>query len=307
MLSVVAAGECMIEFAPDGKGAWQMGFAGDTFNTLWTLRALLPANAQADYVTAFGDDDFSQRQMAFFGDHEIGTADSLQLAGGRPGLYAISLKGAERSFTYWRSDSAARHLADDPRRLGRSLAARDLIYFSGITLAILPADSRPVFRAAIVAARASGARIAFDPNYRPRLWESPETATAEIGSAAANADFVLPTFDDESALFGDATPQETAGRLFWAGVEECVVKNGAEPALVCKSGQFDAVPALSGVRAVDTSGAGDAFNGGYLAARLLGRDPTAAARLAHQVAASAVSVRGALTPVELLRTAFAVG
>ncbi len=55
---------------------------------------------------------------------------------------------------------------------------------------------------------------------------------------------------------------------------------------------------------VDTTGAGDSFNGGYLAARLLGHDPVEAARRAHRVAAAAVQVRGALAPVQVLREAF---
>src|SRR5690349_17348518 len=102
VMKIAAVGECMVEFAPDGKDGWQMGFAGDTFNTLWTLRGLLSDAVTTDYVSAFGDDEFSRRQLAFFSQHRIGTADSPRFAGGTPGLYAITLEGAERSFTYWR-------------------------------------------------------------------------------------------------------------------------------------------------------------------------------------------------------------
>jgi 2-dehydro-3-deoxygluconokinase len=55
---------------------------------------------------------------------------------------------------------------------------------------------------------------------------------------------------------------------------------------------------------VDTTGAGDSFNGGYLAARITGHAPADAARRAHKVAAAVVQVRGALAPFETLRTAF---
>src|SRR5690606_16938405 len=133
---VASIGECMLELSAEGD-AWRMSHAGDTLNTLWAIRALLPAEDRTDYVTAFGDDAFSRQQRDFLAKAGIGTADSPTLRGARPGLYAITLDGAERSFTYWRSDSAARHLADDPASLAKSLSRQSLVYFSGITLAIL--------------------------------------------------------------------------------------------------------------------------------------------------------------------------
>src|SRR5262245_38772330 len=110
---IASIGECMIELSGTGGELWRMGFAGDTFNTLWALKALAGDDHAVDYVSAFGDDPFSHDQIAFFGKHGIGTAASPTLAGARPGLYAITLTGAERSFTYWRADAAARRLADD--------------------------------------------------------------------------------------------------------------------------------------------------------------------------------------------------
>ena len=105
---VASIGECMLELSSRGDGDWRMGFAGDTFNTLWALRALMPGGLPADYISAFGDDPFSRDQIAFFAAHGIGVAASPRIPGARPGLYAITLTGAERAFTYWRADSAAR-------------------------------------------------------------------------------------------------------------------------------------------------------------------------------------------------------
>ncbi|MDY0873491.1 sugar kinase [Dongia rigui] len=302
-MKIAAIGECMVEFAPDGRDGWQMGFAGDTFNTLWTLRGLLPSNVTTDYVSAFGDDEFSRRQLAFFAQHHVGTANSPHIAGGRPGLYAITLDGAERSFTYWRGDSVARRLADDSAALAGSLKDRKLIYFSGITLAILTPTSRRALLAAVTVARAQGSLIAFDPNYRPRLWPDRAIAAAAITEAEHVADIVLPTFDDERSLFDDVDPAATGRRITDLGVRECVVKNGGQAALLCHDGRVAESPARPGVKAVDTSGAGDAFNGGYLAARLQGREPADAAAFAHRVAALAIGVRGALTPFSVLSTA----
>src|SRR5918995_5291096 len=184
---IAAVGECMIELSSQGSSLWRMGYAGGTVKTLWAMRALMPGY-HVDYVSAFGDDPFSNGQIEFFKSHDIGIANSPILPGARPGLYAITLTGAERSFTYWRNDAAARRLADDPAALAKSLENRELIYFSGITLAILPEPARRSFLDAVAKAREHGAHIAFDPNYRPKLWPDVTVARAAIGEALAVTD-----------------------------------------------------------------------------------------------------------------------
>ena len=302
---IVAIGECMLELSGQKGDQWRLGYAGDTFNTLWALRALTGGERDADYVSAYGDDPFSTEQIAFLIKNGIGIASSPVIAGARPGLYAITLTGAERSFTYWRADAAARQLASDPVALGRSLENRELIYFSGITLAILTKEARATVLQAVEVAREHGAHVAFDPNYRPRLWADVRTARAAITEALAVVDIALPTFSDEQALFRDATPDETAARFEKSGVAEIVVKNGGDDATILHYGDRRSSPAKS-VTPVDTTGAGDSFNGAYLAARLLGDTPADAAQRAHQVAAAVIQVRGALAPYETLRAAFAV-
>lgn len=299
---VASIGECMLELSGQAGPNWRMGFAGDTFNTLWALHAL-SGERPATYVSAFGDDPFSQGQISFFAENGIGIGASPVIPGARPGLYAITLTGAERAFTYWRSDAAARRLASDPAALAKSLENQALVYFSGITLAILDAAARKTLLAEVAKARAAGSLVAFDPNYRPRLWQSREEAQAAILDALAVADIALPTFPDEQMLFGDSAPQATAER-FGKLVGEVVVKNGEEPALIATGGALQPVPAQHVATPVDTTGAGDSFNGGYLAARLAGHAPADAVQRAHRVAAAVVQVLGALAPFEVLRTAF---
>lgn len=302
MAGFAAIGECMIELSGNVGDQWHMGFAGDTFNTAWYVRALTDPQYPVDYVTAFGDDPFSARQRAFFADNGIGTAKSAIYEGARPGLYAITLDGAERSFTYWRSDSAARRLAADPESLSESLAGRDILYFSGVTLAILSPQDRQTLLSALRRARTAGSRIAFDPNFRARLWETADIARATIRAALRLSDIVLPTFQDEVFLFGDATPESTANRLAELGVGEIVVKNGPAPALVAHGPASWSVAATA-APAVDTTGAGDSFNGAYLAARQKGEEPAQAARRAHIVAGLVIGVHGALAPMDAVRAA----
>ncbi|TIQ05370.1 MAG: sugar kinase, partial [Mesorhizobium sp.] len=193
---VASIGECMLELSGQAGPNWRMGFAGDTFNTLWALHAL-SGDRPATYVSAFGDDPFSRDQIAFFAQNGIGIGASPIITGARPGLYAITLTGAERSFTYWRGDAAARQLASDPAALAKSIENQALVYFSGITLAILDDAARKTLLAAVAKARAAGSLVAFDPNYRPRLWRQREEAQAAILDALAVTDLALPTFPDE--------------------------------------------------------------------------------------------------------------
>lgn len=302
---IVSIGECMLELSGRGGEDWRMGFAGDTLNTLWALRALAGPERATNYISAFGDDPFSRDQIAFLQANGIGIGESPVIPGARPGLYAITLTGAERSFTYWRNDSAAKQLASDPQRLAKSLESQALAYFSGITLAILDPAPRRVLLEAVGKARQAGSLIAFDANYRPRLWKSADEARAAIGEALSVTDIALPTFPDEQSLYGDASPEATADRLAAAGVGEIVVKNGEWPATVRRDGENQAVEAVHVPSPIDTTGAGDSFNGSYLAARLAGLPPLEATRKAHAVAAAVVQVRGALAPFDTLRAAFA--
>jgi 2-dehydro-3-deoxygluconokinase len=297
-VAFASIGECMIELSGGDGDLWKMGFAGDTFNTAFYARAILPPEERVAYVTALGEDPFSKRMIDFFARAGIETSRIRTIPGRRPGLYAITLSGAERAFTYWRGESAARQLADHPGWLMKVFADVDMLYFSGITLAILRPDRREQLLLALSDRRDRGARIAFDPNWRPALWPDRGEARAAMEEACRIADLALPTFSDEAELFGDGSPEDTARRIGGWGVEEIVVKNGEEPCLVVAEGTREAVPAVRPEQVVDTTGAGDSFGGAYLAARLMGVAPAAAARLGHQVAAKVIGVHGALAEVD---------
>lgn len=301
---VLAIGECMVEFFDRGDGLWQRGFAGDTLNVAWALRALLPVEVPVGYVTRVGQDAVSQAMVDFIAAAGIGTASISRDPDRTVGLYTIATDAAgERSFSYWRDASAARHLAEDEGALATGLTGARLVYLSGITAAILGPQGRATLLAALEQTKGQGALIAHDPNHRPRLWESPAAAQDFARQIAALADILLPTFDDEAAAFGDADPAATAARLTGWGCGEVVVKDGAQETLLALDGQTSRHLPPQGLRPVDTTGAGDGFNGGYLAARLAGHDPASAVRMAQAVAARVVMQRGALVPPDVLRQA----
>ncbi|MBI4920758.1 MAG: sugar kinase [Devosia nanyangense] len=300
MKRFVSVGECMIEMSGGEDGNYRLGYAGDTLNTAWYARARLPADWAVDYVTALGDDLYSQQMVDFFDANGIGTSHIIKIDGRRPGLYLIHQAHGDRHFTYWRGQSAARSLADDGEVLNGALAGANMAYFSGISLAILGARSRGRLLKAIHLARQAGARVAFDPNERPLLWTSPKVMGSTIAAATTVADVVLPTFGDEAALFGDASPEAVAERYLSWGAEEVVVKNGGEPAYVASRESRGWVAPVAGAKSIDPTGAGDSFNGAYLAARAGGATPLEAAAAAHALAAIVIGHKGALVAHELL-------
>jgi len=297
----VSIGECMIEMSGGEGGMYKLGYAGDTLNTAWYMRALLPADWQVDYVTALGDDIYSGQMKAFLEQAGIGTGSIQTIAGKRPGLYMIHQERGDRHFTYWRGQSAARQLADDREALDRALEGADMVYFSGITLAILAPRARGRLMKAIVKARDKGARVVFDTNLRPALWTSPAVMKSTLTAAAHIADVVMPTHTDEAPLFGDKDREATAQRYLEIGVEEVAVKDGANPAYVATRDSGVEVPATRAEKVVDATGAGDSFNGGYLTARIAGASPEEAAKRGHAVAGIVIGHKGALVDPALVR------
>lgn len=299
MAVFLGIGECMVELSDAGEGLLRRGFAGDVLNTLWYARAALGEDWSVRFHTAVGRDPMSAAMLDFIAGAGIETDGIARIEGRRPGLYMIHLDGAERSFSYWREQSAARLLAADAEVLVREFECADLIYLSGITLAILSPDHAETLFAALEAATAKGVRVAFDPNIRPALWPDREEMATRIRRAASLSSLVLPSFDDERAAFGDASPEATIERYRDWGAGLVVLKDG-ERAVLCadKEGtveRFDTTPAAD---AVDTTGAGDSFNGAFLATWLETAALADAVRAGQDCAARVVCHRGALIPRE---------
>lgn len=297
---LLSIGECMVELSQAGEGLLRRGFAGDTFNAAWYARACLPAEWNVDYFTALGDDPMSSEMLSFMKSAGIGTEAIRRIPGRTPGLYLITLRNGERTFSYWRDTAAARRLADDADHLRRCIEAADIVYFSGITLGILTPEANDTLLAELRRARAAGKRIAFDPNIRPRLWSDRETMLRTISDGARAANLVLPSFDDETAHFGDASVEDTIARYHGLGVEGVVVKNGEHGATLSFGGPATHVPAVTAPQVVDTTSAGDSFNGGFLSGLVRGASPEEAAAYGAAVASVVIGHHGALISPALL-------
>lgn len=290
----------MIEFSQAEGGLWRQGFAGDTLNTAWYARACLPADASVAYFSATGRDALSDAMIAFMDDAGINTSFIIRHPTRTPGLYIIKLTDGERSFIYWRENAAARVLADDREPLALACGQADWLYVTGITLAILTPDGREALLSILAD---SGRRVVFDPNLRPRLWENAKDMRDWVMRAAAQADVVLPSFDDEAVAFGDADPAATAARYAAAGAGEVVVKNAGGPMVAIAGGEILALSHSKRRQPVDSTGAGDSFNGAYIAARMQDLDIVRSTTCGQNLARRVIGHRGALMPMNEIRSA----
>ncbi len=295
MPRLLSIGECMIELAPTEAGTFGMGFAGDTFNTAWYAQQLAGSGIEVAYFSAIGDDEPSGRMRRFMEDAGI-VPELVVRKGGSVGLYMISLKNGERSFSYWRSASAARTLADDLDALP-GVTKGDIAFFSGITMAVLPEASRARFLQTLAEARANGVTIVFDPNLRPRLWPDTATMCDCIMQAAAVSDIVLPSFEDEQGYFGDADTTATADRYSKVGATTVVVKDGPGPVLLRQGTTDTVVPPETATAVVDTTAAGDSFNAGFLIGMMEGLSADAAVTQGCKLACKVIAARGALVEI----------
>jgi len=297
---VICIGECMVELRATGADAFARAYAGDAYNTAVYLKRSLP-DAQVQFLTATGDDAMSRAMRKVWRAEGIDDVLSFTVNGGSPGLYLIENDArGERRFHYWRSNSAARRwlalLQDQDETV---LWGADVVYLSGISLAILSPAERAGAIELLRRLRPHVGRIAFDPNVRLALWETAQAAAATIEAALSIADIALPSTEDAALLLGVDDPIEQMNRLQGAGVREIALTLGAGGCLVSDSGVRTRLPAPQAASIADTSGAGDAFNGAYLATRLRGGSAVESAESGLRVGSRVITHIGAVVPMSV--------
>jgi 2-dehydro-3-deoxygluconokinase len=294
---IVSVGEALIELARDADGRFVLGFGGDSF---YTALYLSRSGAEVAFATALGKDPYSDAIIELAEAEGISTDLVLRIPDRVPGLYLVETgENGERNSEYWRETAPARQLFELPGwdHIAEELVTAELVYLSGITLALYSNVGLGRLLAALEFDRERGARIAFDGKWRPQTWRGDEQrARAVFGEALKRSDFALPSFEDEAKLWGDASPEATIERLTTFGVKEIVVKNGSDGAVMHADGRTVKVPVPEKVEPIDPIATGDSFNAAFLAARLKGEKPEAAVLAGHRLAAQVLRHRGAILP-----------
>ena len=287
----------MVELREHASGTLWRSHGGDTLNTAVYLARL---GVAVDYVTALGDDGWSDEMVAAWQAEGVGVGMVRHLPGTLPGLYIIQTDPfGERRFLYWRDSAAARMLFDGPdsSELIDALSRFDLLYFSGITLSIYGPSAREALFSACDGVHQRGGRVAFDTNFRPRGWPDRDLAAALFRQAFSRSDIVFASQEDLTHLFGAAGERELAANASHA---ERVLKLHRPAVQVALNGTRILVEAEPVALVIDTTAAGDSFAAAYLAGRLAGQEPAAAARTGHRLAGAVIGHPGAIIPAEAM-------
>ena len=303
MAGIVIIGEALLELSHLPGSGERLGYGGDTLNTAIYLARL---GAAPDFITALGRDPYSENLLRQWEKECVRLGHVLRHPSRLPGLYAIQTDHAgERSFHYWRGESAARAFFDmDGAHEALAFAREaDWLYLSGITLSIFDAAGRAALYEVARAVRASGGEVVFDPNYRLKGWKGAHEACEAMTAMAAHVTLALPTIEDENALFGQIGGVAHSARWISWGARQVVLKCGAQGAILfgeTGGGDGRRVPAGEAVKPTDTTGAGDSFNAAFIAARVSGLDPLAAAAAGNRLAGTVIRHPGAIIPPQAM-------
>jgi 2-dehydro-3-deoxygluconokinase len=294
-VDLVCMGEPMLEFnqqpiGPDGRRLYLEGFGGDTSNA---AVAAARQGARVAYVTAIGHDPAGDRFVELW-QSEGEDISAVRRSSDQPtAVYFVTHGKAGHEFLYYRRQSAASFLgpADVPEAM---IATGKIFYASGISQGISASAADAVFHA-IAVARRNGVRVAYDTNYRARLWP-PARAAAIIHAAVAQADIALPGMDDAHSLIGLKDADAITDFYLALGPKIVVLKMGEDGALLATAAGRVHIPPFP-CTTVDGTGAGDTFCGSFLARLIAGDAPEAAARYAAAAAALKTQGYGAVAPI----------
>lgn len=304
MTKIFFLGECMVELRELDDATMGQSFAGDVYNSAVYMKRCYPKLAVA-MITAIGRDRLSEKMLSRFNSEDLDTQYVFQHPSKVSGMYFIETDSTgERRFTYWRNDSAAKKvvqfLNDD---VVEQLTSADMLFFSGIPLAIIEQDSRNAFWQKLERLKLAGVKLVFDPNYRAQLWASKADAIEQFNKAFQISDIALPGIEDLNVLYGISSAAEAIGLFQQYQLEELVIKDGPNSVVTFNGTEQLSHKITPVTNVVDTTSAGDAFNGVYLGARLSGRTVSEAVQLGAKAAGTVIQHPGAIAPLAAFKQA----
>ncbi len=295
MTRVLVVGEPLVELLEEPTGTVRRGFGGDALNLAVYLARVSPT-IHVILATAIGSDADSDAFLSLCRDEGIDDGYIRRVAGAELGRYRVTVDGSgERAFAYERSASPFRDALDREGPLPDP-GSVDALCFSGIAVAVLHGAGRRTLLGYAERVRKAGGMVVYDPNHRPVLWSDEAEARGCTARIAPIADVFIASAEDGRDLMQVESTAEIARAFHAIGAREVVVTDGPGPCVVSFRGAVAAIHAVSPVQVIDTTAAGDAFDAGYIAARLRGETPEESAVAGHALAATVVGHRGALAP-----------
>jgi len=297
MKNIILMGECMVELRRDANGVIAQSFAGDVYNAGVYLKRTCPT-INVQLASQVGTDLLSEQMLSAFNNEEIDSSLVLKDPERMPGLYWVNTDASgERSFLYWRESAAARwQIENYDDAYVAQLKQADIFFFSGISIAILQPEHRERFWQVVRELKDSGVKIAFDPNYRPKLWQSVEDTKAQYNIAFSLCDIALPGVEDFDMLYGLSDFDAVEAFLAPYNINEQVIKDGPNGVVVIEGSTRTFITITPVDNVVDTTSAGDSFNGAYLGSRMTGGTIEAAVSSGATMAGTVIQYPGAIIP-----------
>jgi 2-dehydro-3-deoxygluconokinase len=290
---IVTLGECMAVLFPERAMALdrartvRVDIAGTEANTAIGLARL---GVRARFVSRVGNDPLGRRISTTLEREGVDVSFLATDERAQTGVFFREplADGARRVF-YYRAESAASCMSPD--HISREMfAGARFVHLSGITAALSPSCEATV-RRAIDLAHECDAKVSFDPNYRAKLWDA-ATARATLTGLTRSVDLLLLSEDDAALLFPEARASDVLEKSTTLGPGTVVFKRAERGASAIVGGKRFSVPARRVRRLVDTVGAGDGFNAGFLAGMVRGWDPQRSLELGAEIGARAVERLG---------------
>ncbi len=305
MPDLISIGECMIElFSEDPieeADTFTRSLAGDSFNICVAAQRL---GVSAGYITRLGNDPFAPYLLNTWNSLGIDTGHVSVVEGFNAVHFVALMPNGDREFVYYRSGSAPTTLRPDdldPDYIG----AAKVLHCSGIAQAISESARETVLSAARIA-KERGLKVSYDPNYRHQLW-SPEELREAASELIPFVDYFLPnSSDDAPALIGSDDPVAMVNHYRDLGVPVVAVTSGEDGAVIGSEDGIIEIPAYSPGGPIDTTGAGDAFNGGFIHGLLNGMSAADAGRLGTATAGLKLRRRGAIAGMPTREEAFRI-
>ena len=292
-VDIISLGEAMVEFNQTRSGTtYEAGFGGDTSNC---AVAAARQGARVGYMSAVGSDAFGDLLINMWAEEGIDTESVNRNANAPTGIYFVTHSADGHHFTYYRKGSAASLMTPDQIPADAIRSAR-ILHISAISQAISETACDAVFTA-IKIAKEAGVTVSYDTNLRLALWPL-ERATAIINRTVELSDIILPGLEDAQALTGLADPDAIVDAYLSRGVGTVALTMGEQGALIA-TGSERRLLAPHQVDCIDATGAGDTFDGAFLARIAAGDEVFDAAVYANAAAALSTTGFGAIASIPM--------
>lgn len=300
MKSLYAIGEVLIDFIPLQKGKmlkevveFERAPGGAPANVAATVAIL---GGKSSMISKLGNDAFGDFLIETLQQAGVKTDKILKTNEAKTALVFVSLReDGERDFSFYRSPSADLLMKEEEIN-GDWFMSGDILHFCSVDLVESP--MKYAHLKAIKEAKQKGALISFDPNVRLQLWEKPEDCRETILSFIPKAHLIKISDEELSFITNIENKKEAIRSLFIGDVTAVIYTKGAKGAeLYLKNDQFTSTGYKVAVQ--DTTGAGDAFIGGFLYQLLLNEGTPVnledICKLKHQELLQFANAVGALT------------